>query len=650
MNENMLPVGTVLRSGTYRIEKQIGSGGFGNTYMVRHLGLDDVQAMKEFFMKEFNLRDGMEVTVSIPGKRPVFEAQRSKFKKEARRLWEIKNPHIVKVHDLFEENGTVYYIMDYIDGNSLSDIVKAEGPMSEGRAMDIFRQMLEALEVVHGKEPKMLHLDIKPANIMVDKKGNAFLLDFGSSKQIDLDGGLTTDGSGITLSKGFAPTELIDQNRSHIGPWTDLYELGATLYYLVTGQQPPSVSEIQEEGEKAFSFPDAICDDTRELILWMMAPTRSNRPKSVDEVLNHLERMGTSGGQVTKSPESESKKSEEPKEPVIDPDNELTILNSSGISGIGDDSTIYNPSGTDGGDKPKEAPQPLVPESKWITWGNSSLKDKIIGSIIGLAIVAGIIYWEESIKGKSQPAGNDTEVIKSVDETEHASSQLNPVIQNLMNNMVYVSGGTFTMGATNEQGSDVEDDERPAHQVILSSYSIGKYEVTQEEWEAVMGSNPSVYKGAKRPVENVSWWNCQEFIRKLNAMTGKKFRLPTEAEWEYAARGGMKSKGYKFSGSNDLRQVAWYDLNSEHTTVGTKRSNELGLFDMSGNVWEWCQDYWCDRYSGDDQTNPTGPASGSYRVIRGGSWITPAGGCRVSYRGNYAPAEWSSILGFRLAL
>ena len=311
MNENMLPIGTVLRSGTYRIEKQIGSGGFGNTYMVRHLGLDEVQAMKEFFMKDVNLRDGMEVTVSIPGKRPVFEAQRSKFKKEARRLWEIKNPHIVKVHDLFEENGTVYYIMDYIDGNSLSDIVKAEGPMSEGRAMDIFRQMLEALEVVHGKEPKMLHLDIKPANIMVDKKGNAFLLDFGSSKQIDLDGGLTTDGSGITLSKGFAPTELIDQNRSHIGPWTDLYELGATLYYLVTGQQPPSVSEIQEDGSSAFDFPASVSEKVRKLILWLMSAARSARPKSVVEVKDRLKPSAKAPGSEPKpntpAPDSGSK-------------------------------------------------------------------------------------------------------------------------------------------------------------------------------------------------------------------------------------------------------------------------------------------------------------------------------------------------------
>ena len=172
------------------------------------------------------------------------------------------------------------------------------------------------------------------------------------------------------------------------------------------------------------------------------------------------------------------------------------------------------------------------------------------------------------------------------------------VLQNLIKNMVYVEGGTFMMGATSEQGSDAYDREKPAHQVTLSSFSIGKYEVTQEEWEAVMGSNPSYFKGKKLPVEKVSWDNCQKFIRKLNKLTGKQFRLPTEAEWEYASRGGSMSRGYKYAGGNDLGSVAWYDGNSDNKTheVGKKQPNELGLYDMSGNVWEWCQDWYWDWY------------------------------------------------------
>jgi formylglycine-generating enzyme required for sulfatase activity len=225
------------------------------------------------------------------------------------------------------------------------------------------------------------------------------------------------------------------------------------------------------------------------------------------------------------------------------------------------------------------------------------------------------------------------------------------ILQNLINNMVYVEGGTFKMGATSEQKSEAGLDEIPAHKVTLSSFSIGRYEVTQEEWQAVMGSNPSYFKGSKRPVEEVSWNDCQEFIRRLNAMTGKHFRLPTEAEWEYAARGGNRSQGYKYSGSDNLNSVAWYRDNSGETThdVGQKSPNELGIYDMSGNVFEWCQDwYWMDYYSFSPQTNPMGPSSVSSRVFRGGSWHFNAGNCRVSCRDSNPDFQYGD-LGLRLA-
>ena len=218
--------------------------------------------------------------------------------------------------------------------------------------------------------------------------------------------------------------------------------------------------------------------------------------------------------------------------------------------------------------------------------------------------------------------------------------------------MVYVSGGTFTMGATSEQGSDAWDNEKPAHSVTLSGYYIGKYEVTQKLWKAVMGSNPSNFKGDNLPVENVSWNDVQEFLRKLNAMTGKRYRLPTEAEWEFAARGGNSSRGYKYSGSNSLGSVAWCKDNSGSRThaVGTKSPNELGIYDMSGNVREWCQDWYRDSYYGSSpRNNPRGPNSGSNRVFRGGGWFHNARICRVSLR-NYSPPDYRSDLGFRLAL
>lgn len=219
-------------------------------------------------------------------------------------------------------------------------------------------------------------------------------------------------------------------------------------------------------------------------------------------------------------------------------------------------------------------------------------------------------------------------------------------------NMIRVDGGTFMMGATSEQGSDAYDNEKPVHQVTLSSYSIGETEVTQELWEAVMGSNPSEFKGARHPVEKVSWKDCQKFIRKLNAKTGRQFRLPTEAEWEYAARGGRKSQGYKYSGSNTIDDVAWYTetTNGKGTRdVKTKQANELGLYDMSGNVWEWCEDRY-GAYSSSSQSDPKGPSSGSYRVNRGGCWNGVAWSCRVSHRLDSSPGISFYFLGLRLAL
>ncbi len=219
--------------------------------------------------------------------------------------------------------------------------------------------------------------------------------------------------------------------------------------------------------------------------------------------------------------------------------------------------------------------------------------------------------------------------------------------------MVAVQGGSFQMGATAEQGSDAYDDEKPAHRVTLSDYYIGQTEVSQALWQAVMGSNPSNWKGDNLPVEQVSWDDCQQFITKLNQLTGKKFRLPTEAEWEYAARGGDKSRGYKYVGSNDIGSVAWYEGNSGSKThpVGQKQANELGIYDMAGNVWEWCQDWYDEKYYGKSpSTNPCNNTSASDRVRRGGSWYSYARSCRVSHRNYYDPDDRNYYLGLRLAL
>jgi formylglycine-generating enzyme required for sulfatase activity len=210
--------------------------------------------------------------------------------------------------------------------------------------------------------------------------------------------------------------------------------------------------------------------------------------------------------------------------------------------------------------------------------------------------------------------------------------------------MMKVEGGTFSMGGTYSR-------EKPIHQVTLSSYYIGETEVTQVLWKAVMGSNPSDFKGDNFPVESISWNGCQEFIKKLNSITGENFRLPTEAEWEFAARGGNNSRGYQYSGSNNLSEVAWYEDNSDSQTheVKSKSPNELGIYDMSGNVNEWSQDRY-GSYSSNPVTNPTGSASGSMRVERGGGWSSNARQCRLVGRFGIPSFSQGNGLGLRLAL
>jgi len=247
-------------------------------------------------------------------------------------------------------------------------------------------------------------------------------------------------------------------------------------------------------------------------------------------------------------------------------------------------------------------------------------------------------------------------VVAAISSTlEDKTEEENVIHQEFYKNMVFVRRGTFTMGCTPEQGDDCQENEKPARRVTINKdYYISKHPVTQRQWRLVMGNtaNPSFFKGNNHPVENVSWNEAQEFVRRLNRMTGKTYRLPTEAEWEYAARGGARSRGHKYAGSGDLGQVAWYYRNSGEAVldgrwdmgslvanknrthpVGRKRANELGLHDMSGNVWEW-----------------TGDANGAYRVFRGGAWNGDENHARVSRRNTDTPDRKGRHIGLRLAM
>jgi len=546
-----LKQGSTLKSGKYKIVKTLGQGSFGITYLAQTpitidgaLGKVDVTVnvtVKEFFMSDFNSRSvdgtGVEKTDSSLVKNYL-----NKFHREAENLSKLHHPNIVKVLEVFEENNTAYYAMEFIEGETLDDYIKRKEHLPVDESIGITQEVCSALAYMHRN--KMLHLDLKPKNIMRQTDGHIRLIDFGLAKQYNENGEPESSTSLGLGTPGYAPIEQAQYKQDGTLPVTlDIYALGATLYKMLTGHTPPESSYILNEGlpqdvlQRAGVSPAFIAVVTKA-----MAPLRKDRYPTVDAMQRAL---------------------------------------AAALSSAGEDDTVY--------DTPKPDPKPAP------AFNN------------GTYTVNGVSF-----------------------------------------RMVRVTGGTFQMGSND---SEADSDEQPVHSVTLSGYSIGETEVTQALWEAVMGNNPSKFKGADLPVERVSWDDCQDFIRELNRQTGQNFRLPTEAEWEFAARGGNRSTGAKYAGSDAISTVAWYADNSGRQThpVKGKSPNELGLYDMSGNVWEWCQD-WYGSYSSGSQTNPKGAASGSIRVYRGGCWYYYAWGCRVASRRGDTPTFRNNRLGFRLAL
>ena len=576
--------GITLCNGRYELMKFLGKGGFGITYLGRHILLNKYVAIKEYFPKDNFRRESNGTQVSYSDK-SVARRNIEKFLKEAKTMAELNHEGVVKVNDVFEENNTAYYVMDYIEGRSLAEQL----PIAQEQALAYIKQAAEALQYVHTKG--ILHLDIKPANIMINQSGKAVLIDFGISKHYDSEGkgtSLSTQG----YSSGYSPIEqMTPGGLKQFTPPTDIYALGATLYKIISGTTPPASTDLADE--ETLSRPENMSREVFGFINKCMQQKRKDRPQTMSEVLGLIEALSGEKPKPTPKPK-----------PKPTP-------------------------------KPEPEPDPNPNRRLWL---------RRLMVLVGIAgVVLGIVVTYLNYRQNS-PIVYKGEIPQSTIETI--------VVNGVEFNMVKIDGGTFHMGATSEQGSVEYEDEKPVHSVTLSDFYIGETEVTQELWEAVMGSNPSEFTGDnQRPVEYVSWDDCQEFIEKLNSLTGKQFRLPTEAEWEYAARGGKYSRGYMYSGSNNADEVAWYRDNSGSKThsVKTKKANELGLYDMSGNVDEWCNDRY-GSYQSYSQTNPTGPSEGGHRVLRGDSWSSIDRFVRVSYRNGSTPDHRHSNRGLRLAL
>ena len=596
-----LKQGTLLQGGKYKIEATLGQGTFGITYLGTArltlnggLGAREIVtkvAIKEFFMREVNVRDNDGRCVEGSSS-SVFTNYRHRFRREAENLAKLDHPNIIRVYDVFDENGTTYYSMEYVEGITLDAYIQQHHPLPEADAVAILGRVCSALSFMHGQ--RMLHLDLKPKNIMCSTKGEVFLIDFGLSKQFGANGepeSSTTIGAG---TPGYAPLEQANPIKDGTFPATlDIYALGATMYKTLTGQRPPVATDVLNEG-----FPlEPLVQHHRspsliKVIACCMSPMKKDRYQTVADLLRAYPPLAV-----------EDEKTE------IKEDTEATILNNN--------------------------------TGRQINLSHCTNKQcgKVIPSDAQFCPYCGTAV---ATPGKSA-----------------AANKLDITVNGITFTMVRVEGDTFMMGATAEQ-TGAYNFEKPAHQVTLSPYYIGQTEVTQALWEAVMGETPTtdddqwgpeIGLGDNYPAYNISYNDVLSFISKLNSLTGRTFRMPTEAEWEYAARGGNKSKGYLYSGGNTIGDVAWYGDNSGSQThpVAQKAANELGLYDMSGNVYEWCSD-WYGSYSSSSQTNPKGPRTGSGRVMRGGGWNSDATRCRVAFRGMVSPSSRYSNFGVRLAL
>lgn len=620
--QNLQP-NTILQNGKYRIIKTLGQGGFGITYLAIQSGLDRKVAIKEFFIKELCERDEntSHVTLGTEGGRETAKRYRAKFIKEARNIAKLNHKNIVRIIDIFEENDTSYYVMEYVENGSLSDKVKCQGCLSESVATRYILQVADALNYIH--QQKMSHLDVKPANIMLNDKDEIVLIDFGLSKQYDADTGNQTSYTPVGISEGYAPLEQYKQDGiGEFSPKTDIYALGATFFFLLTGSRPPSASDVFEDGLPIERMKQkGVSQKTIDMVCGAMKGKKKDRLDNVATFIKGVKQESTNriSSKINSSQDDAS-----PSE-----------MNNWQKAGNNSDTVIK--STHKGAELQEITKKANIPRRKY------SINKIGIAAIISLISIASTILYNLISTGENPIQTNDSNINKDNSFTEKTFT----VGENSSFTMIPVEGGTFTMGATPEQ-KNPNSDEKPTHSVTLSNYYIGEYEVTQALWMTVMGSNPSSYYG---PVEGVSWDDCQTFLRKLNSMTGQNFRLPTEAEWEYAARGGKFSQRYQNSGSNYLNDVAWYKDNSDNETHsgGTKSPNELGIYDMSGNVWEWCQDRY-GNYSSKAQTNPIGPNSGACRILRGGSFTNDAENCRVSKRLSCTPDGRYDNVGFRLAL
>jgi formylglycine-generating enzyme required for sulfatase activity/predicted Ser/Thr protein kinase len=605
---DVLPNSTQLKSGTYEIEYALGRGGFGITYRAHHTLLEQLLAIKEFYPQECAVRNGKTGSLSVPRtQEEAYQRGKERFLREGRILAKLSHPNIVGVRDLFEERGTAYLVMELIAGKTLRQELDAQPgkKLPARRVEEIMGQLVAALQAVH--DAGIYHLDIKPENILLSPDSRAVLVDFGAAKQES--SGRSTKSSTRSFSEAYAAPEIIGVQK--VGAESDIFELGMVLHEMLTGTRPePALSRVLMGDNWK---PVGLAEPWQTMVAAALVLQKEKRPSSVRKWW------------------------------------EAALLSQPPFKKVGQ----------------SDPPQPPFEKG-----GLKFPVPPLVGAVPPCPPRQGgdlTVFAFDTVTVDAR----GREINRSHCQAEYFPEDLGGGV---MLEMVSIPGGTFLMGSPDSTSGRYDNrygNQSPQHRVKLEPFFMGKYAVTQAQWKAVallpkvsrdLNPDPSGFKGANRPVENVLWEDAMEFCARLSKKTGRDYRLPSEAEWEYACRAGTTTP-FHF-GETITPDLANYDGNyayasgpkgkyrQETTNVGSFPPNAFGLYDMHGNVWEWCADFWHDNYAGAPSDGSVWESDGNknYRLLRGGSWYIDPGYCHAACRARYEPDVWYGLIGFRAVI